>query len=118
MPALTKEMVLPLVMTGASARSPHPAQANFKAGDTVRAKNLNPVTHTRLARYVRGKVGTVVRDQGIFGTPETMAHGKGENPQHIYSVAFSATELWGAEAAPKDKVYIDLWDNHLEKVES
>lgn len=118
MPALTKEQVLPLVMTGASARSTHPVQANFKVGDVVKAKNINPTTHTRLARYVRGKVGTVMRDQGVFGTPETMAHGKGECPQHLYSVAFSATELWGAGAMRQDKVYIDLWDNHLEKVES
>jgi len=35
--------------------------AAFKPGDKVRAKNINPPTHTRLPRYVRGRVGTIER---------------------------------------------------------
>lgn len=114
MPALTKEMVGRLVQAGASARSAHPVDAKFGVGQRVRAKDLNPITHTRLPRYVRGRIGTIVKDQGVFGTPETMAHGLGENPQHVYSVCFLATELWGGQSSPQDKVYIDLWDSHLE----
>ena len=34
-----------------------PEVSLFKPGDRVRAKNIHPVTHTRLPRYVRGHVG-------------------------------------------------------------
>ena len=39
-------------------------QPAFKLGQRVRARNLNPEGHTRLPRYCRGKVGTVVRNNG------------------------------------------------------
>ena len=75
---------------------------------------MNPVAHTRLPRYARGKSGTVVRDYGVFVFPDTSALYLGESPQHLYSVRFAARELWGAEAAPQDTVYVDLWDAYLE----
>src|SRR5262249_12520592 len=37
----------------------------FQIGQHVRAQNINPVTHTRLPRYVRGKAGTIERDRGV-----------------------------------------------------
>jgi hypothetical protein len=30
-------------------------------------------------------------------------------------VRFSAQELWGDKAAPQDAVYIDMWDDYLER---
>jgi nitrile hydratase len=80
----------------------------------VRARNLNPTGHTRLPRYARGKVGVVERDHGTHVFPDTNAHGLGESPQHLYSVRFSARELWGDRSGPDDAVYLDLWDDHLE----
>ncbi|MCZ6663887.1 MAG: nitrile hydratase subunit beta, partial [Gammaproteobacteria bacterium] len=41
------------------------------------------------------------------------AHGKGDKPQHCYSVYFSAQELWGSRASRNDSVYVDLWDDYL-----
>jgi hypothetical protein len=70
--------------------------------------------HTREPRYVRGKLGTIERDHGVFVFPDTNAHFLGEKPQHVYSVRFAACELWGNQAAPQDSVYVDLWDDHLE----
>lgn len=64
----------------------------------MRAKNVNPTTHTRLPRYVRGKIGRIATDHGVFITPDTAAHGLGEHPQHVYSVSFTALELWGSRA--------------------
>ena len=61
----------------------------------MRARNLNPSGHTRLPRYVRGKSGVVARDWGVFVFPDTNAHHAGTKPQHCYSVAFDARELWG-----------------------
>lgn len=53
-------------------------------------------------------------DHGVFITPDTAAHDQGDHPQHVYSVSFDATELWGSEAPRKDTVRIDLWDDYLE----
>ena len=75
---------------------------------------MHPVGHTRLPRYVRGRLGTVHRDHGVFVFPDTNALFLGEQPQHVYSVCFEAPELWGEQAAPKDSVYVDLWDDYLE----
>jgi nitrile hydratase beta subunit len=89
--------------------------ARFEPGQPVRARNINPVTHTRLPRYVRGKLGTIARDHGVFVFADTAAYSLGEKLQHIYSVRFSARELWGTEAAPQDSVYLDLFDDYLEQ---
>jgi len=86
----------------------------FQVGQRVRARNINPVTHTRLPRYVRGKAGTIQRDRAVATLPDTNVYGLGENPQHIYSVRFSARELWGEQAALQDAVYLELWDDYLE----
>jgi nitrile hydratase subunit beta len=86
----------------------------FQTGQQVRARNINPVTHTRLPRYARGRSGTINRDYGVFAFPDTNVLGLGEKPQHVYSVRFPARELWGEQAAPQDTVYIDMWDDYLE----
>ena len=46
--------------------------------------------------------------------PDSNAHFRGENPQHLYSVRFSARELWGEAASARDAIYIDLWEDYLE----
>ena len=80
----------------------------------MRAKKINPAGHTRLPRYARGNVGVVDRIHGAHVFPDSNAHFRGENPQHLYSVRFSARELWGEAAAARDAVYIDLWEDYLE----
>ena len=80
----------------------------------MRAKKINPTGHTRLPRYARGRIGIIDRVQGSHVLPDSNAHFRGENPQHLYSVRFSARELWGEQAAPRDAVYIDLWESYLD----
>ena len=65
-------------------------------------------------RYARGKLGTIERDHGVFLFADSNAHFQGEKPQHLYSVRFAARELWGEQAAARDAVYVNLWDDHLE----
>jgi nitrile hydratase len=72
--------------------------------------------HTRAPRYVRGRRGTIHLDHGVFPFPDTRALGLGPKPQHCYSVMFSASELWGTRANPRDRVYVDLWDDYLEAI--
>jgi len=102
------------VAGGYPARRDVPAAAKFRVGERVRARNLNPLGHTRLPRYARGKQGTIARDHGVFAFNDSMAQGLGEKPQHLYSVRFAARELWGRAAPAGDSVYLDLWDDHLE----
>jgi nitrile hydratase len=88
---------------------------SFRVGQRVRARNINPTGHTRLPRYARGKTGVVVRDHGVYTFPDTNAHFQGEKRQHVYSVRFAARELWGDEASRQDSVYVDMWDDYLER---
>ena len=90
------------------------AGARFKIGDRVRTKNIHPTTHTRLPRYARGHVGVVERLHGAHIFPDSIASGKGEDPQWLYTVRFDAQELWGAEADPKLKVSIEAFEPYLE----
>jgi nitrile hydratase subunit beta len=87
----------------------------FRVGQRVRARNMHPVGHTRLPRYARGKLGVITRDHGVYIFPDTTAHSQGEKRQHVYSVRFSARELWGPRVSPHDSVQIDLWDDYLER---
>jgi len=91
-----------------------PVAPRFQTGQRVRARNINPIGHTRLPRYVRGKVGTIERDHGVFVFPDTNSQFLGEKPQHVYSVRFAARELWGEQASPRDSIYINMWDDYLE----
>ena len=106
--------VAPMLAAGWPSSRNIPATARFHAGQRVRARNINPVGHTRLPRYARGKLGTIMRDHGVFVFPHTDGHELGEMPQHVYSVRFDARELWGSAASQSDSVYVDLWDDHLE----
>ena len=90
------------------------APTQLHVGQRVRARNLNPVGHTRLPRYLRGKIGTIARDGGIEELQDTEIQGLGPKQQHVYTVRFAARELWGDQASPHDCVYADLWEGHLE----
>jgi nitrile hydratase len=88
--------------------------ARFKPGDRVLARRMNPLGHTRLPRYVRGRAGVVDRDHGVFVFPDAHAAGQGRHPQRLYSVRFEGRELWGPEAPARDAVYLDLFEPYLE----
>jgi len=113
-PALSADEAAELIAKGVPASRDVPVAPRFRPGQPVRARNINPPGHTREPRYVRGKPGIIDRDHGVFVFPDTNAHFLGEKPQHVYSVRFAARELWGADAAPQDGVYVDLWDDYLE----
>ncbi len=102
-----------IMVRGKFAR-PASAPAMFKAGDRVRARNIHPLTHTRLPRYVRGHVGVVERDYGCQVFPDSAATESGENPQWLYTVVFDGAELWGADADPTVRVSIDAFEPYLE----
>lgn len=112
--AMSPERPLQSAYKGSDSRREIAAPPAFAVGDAVRTKNLHPAGHTRLPRYARGKRGIVRARRGAHVFPDSNAHGLGEDPRHLYSVEITARALWGPEAAPRDKVYLDLWEPYLE----
>ena len=88
--------------------------AAFAIGQKVRVKIMNATTHTRAPRYVRGHTGEVVKIHGAHVFPDSNAKGLGENPQWLYTLRFTAKELWGHSS--NDSVMLDLWEPYLEPV--
>jgi nitrile hydratase len=111
---LKAEMVPAILAKGSPATRPSNTRARFQSGDRVRARNINPAGHTRLPRYARGKIGEIVLVHGAHVFPDSSAHGIGDDPQWLYTVRFSARELWGKDTP--DHVHIDLWEPYLESV--
>ena len=85
--------------------------ARFAVGDTVRARDIRPVGHTRLPRYVRGHRGVITHAYPPFVFPDTHAHGEGDDPQYVYAVRSDAADLWGEGT---HTVSVDLFEPYLE----
>jgi nitrile hydratase subunit beta len=113
---LNRKLTLDDVKAGGSAsfERPAPLPARFKAGERVRTANINPATHTRLPRYARGKTGVVEAIRGCHVFPDSAAIGAGDNPQWLYTVVFSARELWGEAADPAITLSIEAFEPYLE----
>ncbi len=111
---VTVDQVDEIIRAGGSTRVDVDVAPKFVVGDRVVARRTNPIGHTRLPRFARARQGIIDRDHGVFVFPDSNAHGLGPSPQHVYSVRFSARELWGPQAAEKDAVYVDLWDDYLD----
>ena len=109
----TTERVPAVRRRGSFTREPQ-APRRFAEGQRVRTRNDHPTSHTRLPRYVRGRVGVVERlhDAQVF--PDSVVDGAGEDPQWLYTVRFDGTELWGADAEPGTTVSVDAFEPYLE----
>jgi nitrile hydratase beta subunit len=114
-PRLAPQSVASALRRSGSYRRDLAATAVFSPGDRVRARNLHPIGHTRLPRYVRGHIGVVERSHGAHVFPDSHAHGAGEDPHPLYTVRFTARELWGPDAPVRDSVSLDLWEPYLER---
>lgn len=86
----------------------------FIAGQAVRTRNHQPPGHTRLPAYARRMPGTIERVHPAMVYPDDHAHGRGENPQHLYTVRIEGRELWGDAAEPGTVVHLDLFEPYLE----
>jgi nitrile hydratase len=90
------------------------AAPRFAVGDAVRTAAYGVPGHTRLPGYARGRPGTVLRHHGSWVLPDSNAHGRGEDPRHLYTVEFSGEALWGERAEPGTSVTIDLFEPYLQ----
>jgi nitrile hydratase subunit beta len=116
-PMPSAEMIEGLIRGGMPAnRDDVRTKPAFRVGAKVRARHIEITGHTRLARYVRGKVGVITALHGCHVFPDTIAHDQGEHAQPLYTVRFEAKELWGDNVSRRDCVYIDLWEAYLDPV--
>lgn len=113
-PRLTADQVEAVMKRGRLSTREVEWQPAFQLGDAVRTRNIHPVTHTRLPRFARDKPGVIVQLHGAHVYPDSVALGRGEDPQPLYTVEFRARDLWGDAANPRDTVCIDLWEDYLE----
>jgi len=113
-PPLIADRVAATLAQGGPTERKVTVEPRLSVGERIRARNLNPTEHTRLPRYVRGKCGTITRRHGAHVFPDANAHGRGEQPQHLYQVRFEGRELWGEQAIGPGAVYLDLWEDYLE----
>ena len=117
-PELSRPTLLP-ASTGASpgsARLDVEVSSRFRrSSPCARATCIPGVTYgchaTRAASAAPWSV-----DHGVFALQDTDVNGQrlGARPQHVYTVRFTARELWGDRASARDTVYVDLWEDYLE----
>lgn len=112
---LAPQDVVPTIRRGGPTEREPTAPAQFALGETVRMKNIHPVTHTRLPQYVRGHLGSIELNHGCHVFPDSNSLGQGENPQWLYTIKFDGPELWGKDADPTLSVSIDAWESYLER---
>ncbi|TWH41892.1 nitrile hydratase [Rhodococcus rhodochrous J38] len=104
-----------LIAEGDDYRRPVTREAAYAIGDKVVVRaDASPNTHTRRAGYIRGRTGEVVAAHGGYIYPDTNAVGAGEQPEHLYTVKFSASELWGDTAEHQGANYFDVWEPYLQ----
>ena len=113
-----KDVAITLGRGGPSAREVLHSP-KFKVGQEVRTINYSPNKnmiggHTRLPIYARGKKGKVILHHKGHVLPDASAHDLGDSPEHLYTVEFLSTELWGdKDGNQKDSICIDLWESYL-----
>ena len=97
-----------LIRTGGSCRADVEVAPRFAKGAEIIVRNINPVSHTRLPQYVRGKRGIVEHDHGVFVFPDSNAQLHGETPQQE-GLARAIRERYNIEAiAPARGESFDL----------
>lgn len=85
----------------------------FHSGDRVRVSNRVTSGHTRVPRYLRRHVGRVERVACAWPNPgESAATGSYGEPELVYTVAFSAAELFDPTA--DHTITADLAESDLE----
>ena len=84
--------------------------ADLSPGTRVRTRRTDPPHHTRVPRYARGAVGTVVEAEGRHPIADERARGRQPQPTTVYAVRFSAAELFGDG---DHDVVLDLWEDYL-----
>lgn len=116
---LHADQVAATLAKGSPTSRPASAAARFRPGDRVMARNQHPSGHTRLPRYMRGHTGTVQLVHGAHVYADTHATRPlppfDDTAHWLYTVVFTAQELWGPQADNTVQVSVDAWEPYLVK---
>ena len=118
-PVVTAQVMAGILAKGGPAARDSDIAPIFAVGQMV--QTLRPAEnrlvnggHTRLPQYAAGATGRIVMLHGAHVLPDSNAHHLGEAPEPLYTVVFSAAQLWAAPEHPGDEVTLDLWQSYLE----
>ncbi len=91
--------------------------AKFKAGDSVRIRDLPDIFYTRCQAYTRGAVGTVTLSVYESPAAEDEAWDNTDKPEWFYSVKFRQKDLWPdyPQAFSHDTLETEFSERWLEK---
>jgi len=116
---------MPAPLSAADVMSVHPgtkgyagqidAAPAFAKNESVVAKSHGILGHTRLPAYVRGHAGSIFRHHDAHVFPDANALGE-KRFEHLYTVKFEASELWGDAQDRREAVYLNLWESYLERL--
>lgn len=89
----------------------------FDPGIRVFVREIEATTHVRTPHYVRGKIGTVIRELGSYRNPEQLAYGADGMPLvPLYHVSFSQHDLWPDYAGERrDTAIVEIYEHWLEQ---
>jgi nitrile hydratase len=109
------EKVVEYLYTGANPYRDVVVNPIFKAGDTVRVKDVPPAAHTRLPGYLRTKIGVVdtVYKGGYLYADNVPTDGV-STTQPVYLVKFKTRDIWSDIPDKGDVIYNDCFEVYLE----
>lgn len=113
-PVSSAELIAAMKAGVRLAYPPETKQPRFAAGQAAKVRLNCSEGHTRVPRYLRGHIGRVVADTGVFQFADAVAAGRGPSPERCYTLVFSARLLWGDATEVDDDIYADLWEPYLE----
>jgi Nitrile hydratase beta subunit len=82
----------------------------FTIGARVQTGRVDPPHHTRLPRYARGAVGTLIECEGTYQRPDDRSRGFNPVAEPVYTVRFVAGDLFGEG---EHTVTIALWQSYM-----
>jgi len=90
-----------------------PDRRGFQRGERVRVKVIYASGHIRMPAFIRGKIGTIVREGPLTPFPDAHAHGLHAADEPTYDVRFRSEDLWpgGADSA---LVHAVVFQSYLE----
>jgi len=102
-----------LTSGGAPTSLTEQATNRFTLNQTVVVKSESPKSHTRVPSYVKGIRGKITQLHGAHIYADEHARSGSKVAEHLYSVRFKGTDIWGRQAEPNSCVYVDLFEPYL-----